>query len=220
MDEFHAKNLVKEPTCFKNPENPSSIDMFVTNSQGSFQKTTAISTGLSDFHKMIVTVMKTTYPKVDPIVKYYRNFSKCNVRDFEQDLKGKLEAEQEGTYESFQTVFLNTLNSHAPQNKKVVRANQKPYVTKDMRKAIMLRSQLENKFFREGTEIYWNALKKQRNYCNRLYKRERKQFYSNLNLKNITDNKKFWTTMKPLFGDKGGAREKYSSCRKRRNYFG
>ena len=27
------------------------------------------------------------------------------------------------------------------------------------------------------------------------------------NLRNITDNKKFWTTMKPLFGDKGGARE-------------
>ena len=120
MDEFHAKNLVKEPTCFKNPENPSSIDMFVTNSQGSFQKTTAISTGLSDFHKMIVTVMKTTYPKVDPIIKYYRNFSKCNVKDFEQDLKGKLEAEQQGTYESFQTVFLNTLDSHAPHKKKLL----------------------------------------------------------------------------------------------------
>ena len=63
MDEFHAKNLVKDPTCFKNHDNPSSIDMFIRNSHGSFQKTTTISTGLSDFHKMIVTVMKTTYPK-------------------------------------------------------------------------------------------------------------------------------------------------------------
>ena len=26
-------------------------------------------------------------------------------------------------------------------------------------------------------------------------------------MKNITDNKKFWNTIKPLFGDKGGARE-------------
>ena len=55
MDEFHAKNLVKEPTCFKNPENPSCIDLFLTNNFRCFMKTTSVSTGLSDFHKMIVT---------------------------------------------------------------------------------------------------------------------------------------------------------------------
>ena len=103
---------------------------------------------------------------------------------------------------------MTTLDAHAPQKKKVLRANQKPYVTKRMRKAIMLRSQLENKFFSEGTNMYWNALKKQSNYCTRLYKRERKKYYSNLDIKNITDNKKFWKTVKPLFGDKGGMGEK------------
>ena len=30
LDEFHAKNMVKVPTCFKNPDNPSCIDLFVT----------------------------------------------------------------------------------------------------------------------------------------------------------------------------------------------
>ena len=208
LDEFHAKNLVKDPTCFKNPENPSSIDMFITNSNGSFQKTATISTGLSDFHKMIVTVMKTTYPKADPKIKHYRNFSKYNKKYFELELVRNLENKQSDTYDSFQNVFLNILDSHAPQKKKVIRANQKPYITKVMRKAIMLRSQLENKFFKEGTEIYWNALKKQRNYCNRLYKKERKNYYSNLDIKNITDNKNFWNTVKPLFGDKGGVKEK------------
>ena len=208
IDAFHAKNLVKEPTCFKNPLNPSSIDLFITNSYGSFQKTTTVSTGLSDFHKMIVTVLKTTYPKAQPKVVDYRDFSKYKVIDFQQDLKVKLEAEDCATYNSFQTIFLDTLDGHAPLKKKVVRANQKPYVTKNMRKAIMLRSQLENKFFAHGSQRYWNALKKQRNYCTRLYKRERKRFYSDLNLKNITDNKKFWKTMKPLFGDKGVMKEK------------
>ena len=37
--------------------------------------------------------------------------------------------------------------------KTVIRANQKLYVTKDMRKAIMIRSQLENKFYKYRTEI-------------------------------------------------------------------
>ena len=35
------------------------------------------------------------------------------------------------------------------------------------------------------------------------YTRERKKFYSNLNLKNITDNKKFWKNIKPFFSNKG-----------------
>ena len=48
---------------------------------------------------------------------------------------------------------------HAPQKKKTVRANQKPYVSKKMRKAIMLRTQLQNKVFQNGTGIYSDALK-------------------------------------------------------------
>ena len=61
--EYNAKNLVKEKTCFKNLDNPSCVDLFITNSFRSFKNTTTISTGLSDFHKMIITVMKTTFPK-------------------------------------------------------------------------------------------------------------------------------------------------------------
>jgi hypothetical protein len=52
---------------------------------------------------------------------------------------------------------------------------------------------------------YRNAYKRQKNYCNRLYKRERKKYYTNLNLKKITDNKTFWKTVKPFFTDKGGS---------------
>ena len=51
-------NLIKEPTCFKNTENPSCIDLILTNFPKCFQHSMAIETGLSDFHKMTVTVMK------------------------------------------------------------------------------------------------------------------------------------------------------------------
>ena len=77
-----------------------------------------------------------------------------------------------------------------------------------MRKAIMLRSQLQNKLYTHNTIEYQIAFKRQKNYCNRLYKRERKKYYNNLNLNNITDNRKFWKTVKPLFGDKGGTTDK------------
>ena len=45
--------------------------------------------------------------------------------------------------------------------------------------------------------------RKQRNYCSKLYKKERKKYYNNLDLKNITDNKLFWKTIKPFLSDKG-----------------
>ena len=140
MNEYNAINLVKEITCFKTLENPSCIDLFVTNSGNSFQNTTTVSTGLSDFHKMIITVLKTTFPKAKPRIVPYRDFSKYNVDNFTGELKINLESKGLKNYESFENIFLGVLNSHAPSKKKVIRANQKPYITKEMRKAIMLRS--------------------------------------------------------------------------------
>ena len=40
---------------------------------------------------------------------------------------------------------------------------------------------------------------KQKNYCSRLYKKVRKKYYENFDLKNITDNKFFWNTIKIVF---------------------
>ena len=59
--EMNAKNIVKEPTCYKSLSNPSCIGLVITNSSSSFQNTKTISTGLSDFHKMVITVLKQTF---------------------------------------------------------------------------------------------------------------------------------------------------------------
>ena len=56
---YNLENSIKDPTCYKNPNNPSSIDVILTNSKNSFQNSMAIETGLSDHHKMIITVLKT-----------------------------------------------------------------------------------------------------------------------------------------------------------------
>ena len=75
-------------------------------------------------------------------------------------------------------------------------------MTKNLRKAIMKRSQLENKYIRNSTVENMNKYKKHQNFCSKLYKKERKNFYSQLDIKNITDNKLFWKTMKPFLSDK------------------
>ena len=75
---YNLSNLIKEPTCFKNHENPSCIDLILTNFRRHFQNSMAVETGLSDCHKMIVSVMKSQYEKLKPkLISYrkYNNFS-------------------------------------------------------------------------------------------------------------------------------------------------
>ena len=75
--EFYGlKSLINVPTCHKNPPNPSCIDLILTNSHLSFQSSSVIETKLSDFHKMIVTVMKTTFQRLDPKIIHYRDYRK------------------------------------------------------------------------------------------------------------------------------------------------
>ena len=58
---YGCQNLIKDNTCFKNPEKPSCIDLIITNRPKSFQNSVTLETGLSDFHKMTLTVMKVFY---------------------------------------------------------------------------------------------------------------------------------------------------------------
>ena len=69
---YKLRNLIKEPTCFKNPENPACIDSILTNKPLSFKNTYVIETGLFEFHKTIVAAMKMHFLKMKPHVVSYR----------------------------------------------------------------------------------------------------------------------------------------------------
>ena len=58
LHDFNAENTVKEKTCFKSLANPGCIDLLLNNAPSCFWNTYAITTWLSDFHKMVITVME------------------------------------------------------------------------------------------------------------------------------------------------------------------
>ena len=60
---YNLESLSNTPTCFKNPENPSCIDLLLTNSKNNFDETVVLELGLSDFHKLVVSVLKVTLKK-------------------------------------------------------------------------------------------------------------------------------------------------------------
>ena len=59
-DLFNPTNLIKSKTSFIKNHKPF-INLFLTNTLLSFQKTHASETGLSDYHKLITTFLKTNF---------------------------------------------------------------------------------------------------------------------------------------------------------------
>ena len=82
--------MVNKATCYKNPNKPTCIDLITTNYPGLFQNSCVVEIALSDFHKMVVTVMKTSYRKSQPKIMHYhnyKNFSNDIFRDSKSSKK-------------------------------------------------------------------------------------------------------------------------------------
>lgn len=107
------------------------------------------------------------------------------------------------TLEKFLGICVNVVNQHATCKKKTLRGNDSSFMNKELSKTIMTRTKLRNKFQKNRTEGNLRPYTRQRNYCLLLlyFKNFTRQFYGNINEKDVTDNKTFWKTMKPLPSD-------------------
>ena len=80
-------------------------------------------------------------------------------------------------------------------------------MTRELSKVIMKRSKLRDRFLKEKSEVSRKAYTIQRNYCLNLLWKTNREYFANIKINNIADNKKFWQTVKPLFSDKRNHRE-------------
>ena len=87
---FDLTNLIKEPTCFKNPENLSCIDLILSNKPRTFQNSFYIEKGLSDFRKMTLSVMKKFFQKCKPRKIKFRDYRHFQNNAFREDLLSEL----------------------------------------------------------------------------------------------------------------------------------
>ena len=203
VDDYDLASLVRSRTCFKS-DSPRCIDLILTNTKSSFQATTTIETGLSDFHTMIVTVLKGGHVKMGPKIISYRDYSRFSTVDFRNHLMHMLSSELDENEDNgaFKAVVMAVLNEHASVKKKYIRANDGPFMTKALRKENMHRTRLRNKYHNDSTEENFKAFKKQRNKCVKLLRRAKFDYFRNIDLGKLTDNHKFWKTVKLLFSDK------------------
>ena len=85
-----CNNIVKDKTSFKNPENPLWVDLIIANRLKSFQWSTLIETGLSDFHETSLTIMKVFYSKENAKVIQYRKYKNFSNEIFMYELESTL----------------------------------------------------------------------------------------------------------------------------------
>ena len=155
-DTYDLKSLIKEPTCYKNPNKPSCIDLILTNKPRSFQHSCVIETGLSDFHKMTVTVMKILFEKLQPRVVNYRDYKHFENHKFRTDLLSELSKanieENENGLNNLNNACKRILDIHAPRKQKYARGNHMPFMNKALSKEIITRTRLRNKFLKDRSE--------------------------------------------------------------------
>ena len=93
---------------------------------------------------------------------FYRCYRYFDSKKFEEELQKQLLSVSD--FESFQIAFKVILNQFASLKQKLNQNNNHPFMTKTLRKAIMKRSKLRNKFSEERNIENWSEYKQQRTF--------------------------------------------------------
>ena len=107
------------------------------------------------------------------------------------ELKGKLDEISSNSFDIFLEEFKICLDKFAPLKEKKISFNKSIFMTKSLRKAIMLRSQLKKKFNNNKSEENSKKYKQQRNYCVKLLRKTKMEYFQTLDVNKVSDNKMF-----------------------------
>ena len=162
-------------------------------------KSQTLVTGLSDFYAHTPTSMRNTFCTGNLKTKFYRDYKKFDCEMFKRELSYSLQSFKSLDYTCLHNVFPLLLNKYAPIKKKTLRVNHSPFMTKTLRKVIMFKSQLKNKFLKSWNNEDWFNYKKQRNICTNLLKKRKPNYFGQLDMKHLNDSRKFWKKIKTFF---------------------
>ena len=133
--------MIKEPTCYKNINNPKCIDLTLINKNRSFQNSFVIET------KMTVSVLKCYFAKAEPKVIFYRDYKIFSHESFRSLRTNKNRNLQDhNILDSFLGICKFALDETAPFKQKYIRENISPFMNKAISREIMKKKELEINF--------------------------------------------------------------------------
>ena len=137
--------MIKKRTCYKNHENPTCIDLTLTNTSGYFQHSDVFETGIYDFHSLITTQLiksafKERYQRL--CISRLQKFDNANFRDVNNFAFDQFDLS------NFKETIFNIFDKYAPIRQKYFRANEAPFMNKELHREIMKRSRLRKNCLR------------------------------------------------------------------------
>ena len=114
---YDLSSLIDKPTCHKS-QNPSCIDLILTNRKTLFNLSNTFEVGISDHHELVSTILKTGVVKGLPQVKIYRSYKNFDLDSFNNSLEYKIKNLSSNDYDNLEKTFEDTLNIFAPLKKK------------------------------------------------------------------------------------------------------
>ena len=180
----------------------------LTNGPKSFYKSHSFVTGLNDCHKLIVSILRTSFQKLIHKFVIYRNQKNFHESNFLRDLdsrltQGELYKNCEDPYTKLSEIFSEVLNYRVPLKQKSVRGNHASFMTRELSKAIMTKSKVKNSYVRWPSRENCIAYKKAKNKCNSLTREAKRKFFKEATKSGVMSNKTFWKTVKPFLTNKG-----------------
>ena len=100
MQAYDFSSLIKKPTCYQS-NTPSCVDLILTKRQILFKLSNTFETGLSDYHKLYCTILKSGGFKGASIEKIYISYKRFDVSNFKNTLKFELEKVKSESYGEF-----------------------------------------------------------------------------------------------------------------------
>ena len=165
-DVFDLSNLIKGKTCMTK-KHSSSIDVILTNKKQLFKNIGTIETGVSDFYKMALTMLRVHFKKLKPIQITYHDYQNLDQAQFLEDLRdvpfhlceALANLDPSLIHDLLVKIFTEKVDKHAPLRKRHLRGNQVPFITKEYSKAIMTISCLCHRYNKTKTSKNLTGLK-------------------------------------------------------------
>ena len=120
---YNLGSIVNKPTCFQNSKNPSFIEMVLTNKQERFSEAKTVEIGLSDFHKILVSVFQTNLKKQKLKIVTYHDYKCFDNEKFRESLITYFNTAKNVPYDAFENLVLHTLDKLEPIAQKRIQSS-------------------------------------------------------------------------------------------------
>ena len=141
------KNLINKPTCYKNYEKPTCIDLSLTNQPTSFQHSTVLETGFSDFHLLKNTEFRISFQKCTSHIITYWNYKSYDNNAFRSEIQRFCSLNKTDLGMFNESIFF-VFNKHASIRKIYIHLNETSFMNIKLHNAIIKRSGYRNKILK------------------------------------------------------------------------